>query len=84
MAKQLKTKAQVLLEKLFELSVEKVEVIPNGFKNVETWMNDFGLGRSQTERYLATGVKAGVMEMKKFRTFEKDRYYRRSYFREIV
>jgi hypothetical protein len=84
MAKKLKTDAQILLEKLFELSVEKVESIPKGFKNVETWMSEFGLGRSQTERYLATGVKAGLMEMKKFRTFEKDRYYRRSYFREIV
>lgn len=79
-----KSKAQDLLERLFEATVEKTENVPKGFFNVDTWCKKLGLERSRTCQYLAGGVRGGILEECKFRTFEKGRYYRRRFFREIV
>lgn len=79
-----KSKAQELLERLFTVTVEKTEKVPKGFYSVDEWCKKLGLGRSRASQYLAAGVVAGILEERKFRTYEKDRYYRRRYFREIV
>lgn len=84
MARKLKSKAQGLLEKLFELTVEKTEKVPDGYLNVDEWMKTWGFCRTRTEQFLKTGVSNGIMEMRKFRTKEKGRYYRRTFYREIV
>lgn len=79
-----KSKAQELLEKLFTATVEKTERVPKGFLNVDSWCKKLDLERSRASQYLFAGVRSGILEERKFRTFEKGRYYRRRFFREIV
>ena len=79
-----KSKAQALLDKLFELTIEKTEKVPEGYLSIDQWMNVWGLCRSRSTDFLNNGVSNGLLETRKFRTFEKGRYYRRKFYREIV
>ncbi len=53
-----------LLAQLREMDTEE---IPEGFKTSKQWMEEWGLGTSQTNHYLSLAVEKGKMEARKFR-----------------
>lgn len=80
-----KSEAQRLLERLSAIVNLTSEEIPAGYKTARDWSLVWGKSRSQTERFLHAGVKAGLIEVRKFRGIaDKGRVMVVKYYREKV
>jgi predicted transcriptional regulator len=56
-----------LLEKILAAVAPKPDVVPEGWKDVDTWAQLWGMQRSQTFALLRQGMEIGIVARRRYR-----------------
>lgn len=73
-----------LLAQLMSVTRGDPDKVPEGWKTTTQWAKEFGLSNSATKTYLLAGIRAGIVERKKFRAGGKSGTVLTPYYRELT
>ena len=83
MASPVKSEAQRLLDKLYQIQQDSREQVPPNFYNTKYWAKQWGKSISRTRDYLRIAVKNKLMEVRYFMVADGKTARKCAYFKLI-